>query len=405
MEKLIRHLTILLALLLAACPQLYADGRLPGCVHADKSRLWRFEGDGLEGFYDKLDSCYLFGSRGVNVWQLGDSHLQAEFFPDRMRHNFVSRRPDIRYVRGILFPYSAAGTNYLGDYRLSLVGKWSFSSLLKPGAESIGISGRTAATSDANASVTVSMNKSGSSEYSFRILHVFGYADRDGFRPVATAGGRRYEGEKTSYGYAIRLDCDAQEAEISFVMPSGCSFVLSGIAPDVEGPAFRYFSSGVNGAEVCQWNRCSRLMQEAACYTPDLVIIGLGTNDAAVRKGTFNSAQYRKEYLQLIASIRRMAPGCALILVPSNDIYLSGVNNRWNRDVERSVYEVAREAGAAVWDWLDVMGGLGSMNSWQKAGLGAKDRIHMTRDGYNVTADLLYGAIMQDYIRTARTAQ
>ena len=405
MEKINRHLTLLLTAVLALCTQFCAEGKYPDCVHSDRSRLWRFDGDGLDGFYDKLDTCYLFGGRGINVWQLGDSHLQAELFPDRMRHNFVAGRSDIRLVRGILFPYSAAGTNYLGDYRMNLNGKWSFSSLLKPGTESIGISGRTASTSDAGGSISISMSKSGESEYSFRVLHIFGYADNEAFTPVVMSGGKCHEAVRTDYGFDIFLDEDMSEAEISFVMPSGCTFVLSGIAPDVEGPAFRYYSSGVNGAEVRQWNRCSRLMTEAACYRPDLVIIGLGTNDAAVRQGTFNSAQYRKEYLRLIASIREMSPACALILVPSNDIYLSGVNNKWNRDVERAVFDVAREAGAAVWDWLDVMGGLGSMNDWMKAGLGAKDRIHFTRDGYYVTADLLHTAIMEDYISTPRTAK
>lgn len=407
MEKINRYLILLLVFLVTVSPRLLAEEKLPDCVRADRSRLWRFDGDGLEKFYDRLDTFYLFGTCGVNVWQLGDSHLQAEFFPDRMRHNFVMQRPDVSYIRGILFPYSAVGTNYLSDYRLSLTGKWTFTSLLKPGADSIGISGRTAATMDAGSSVNVSMGKSESesSEYSFRILHVFGYADKDGFLPVVCVDGKRYDGVRTSFGYDIVLDVDVSEAEISFIMPSGCTFVLSGIAPDVDGPAFRYYSSGVNGAEVCQWNRCARLMSEASCYKPDLVIIGLGTNDAAVRKGTFNAAKYKKEYLQLIGSIRRMAPDCALILVPSNDIYLSGINNKWNSDVEKTVFDVAREAGAAVWDWLDVMGGLGSMDAWLKAGLGARDRIHLTRDGYNVTADLLYEAIMEDYIRTARSSQ
>lgn len=404
MEKVIRFLVIL-GLSLSSCLPLHADGRMPSCVHAERSRLWRFKGDGLDGFYDKLDTFYLFGFYTVNVWQLGDSHLQAEYFPDRMRRNFVSQRPDIPHVRGILFPYTAAGTNYLGDYQLSLKGSWSFTSLLKPGADEIGLSGRTARTADSHSGISIAMSKTGPSEYSFRVLHILGYADKDGFVPVATVDGKRYKGVRTSYGYDIQLDADATAADISFDMPAGCTFVLSGVAPDVEGPALRYFSSGVNGAEVCQWNRCPRLMTEASLYRPDLVIIGLGTNDAAVRKGTFNSEQYRKEYLRLIASIREMSPGCALILVPSNDIYLSGVNNRWNKDVEKAVFEVAREAGAAVWDWLDVMGGLGSMNSWQKAGLGAKDRIHMTRDGYNVTADLLFDSIMKDYIRNSRTAK
>ena len=393
-----RYKALHLAAMMLLVPLFLGAQEYPSCVHSDRSRIYRNEGDGLKAFYDKLDRYWLYNDGEVCVWHLGDSHLQAEYLPDRMRRDFTSSRPDLRFTRGLLFPYSAAGTNYLGDYRISLSGNWTFSSLLKPGNDLIGISGRLAKTTDLNPGITLQMNASGGTGYSFNLLRVFGYSDVPGTTLTARINGIEYRAVETSYGYEFHFNGLTESVEISISMPTSGQFALSALAPDYDGPAFRYISSGVNGAEVCQWNRCNLLMTEVACFKPDLVIIGLGTNDAVVRKGTFNSSKFKSDYAVLINSIRSMSPGCAIILVPSNDIFLRGVNNVWNNEVEKSVYEIAAENGAAIWDWLDVMGGLGSMNEWLSAGLAAKDRIHLNKEGYTIVADLFYKAVMDDYI-------
>ena len=67
--------------------------------------------------------------------------------------------------------------------------------------------------------------------------------------------------------------------------------------------------------------------------------------------------------------------------------------------VQQAFMEMAKDYGAAVWDQFDVMGGLRSMQDWEKAGLAQKDKVHFTRDSYKLMGDLLYNALIKSYIQ------
>jgi hypothetical protein len=43
------------------------------------------------------------------------------------------------------------------------------------------------------------------------------------------------------------------------------------------------------------------------------------------------------------------------------------------------------------------MGGLNSIVLWQKAGLARSDKVHFTREGYLIVADLFFDALMSDF--------
>jgi hypothetical protein len=60
--------------------------------------------------------------------------------------------------------------------------------------------------------------------------------------------------------------------------------------------------------------------------------------------------------------------------------------------------ELAKEYNAAVWDQFDIMGGLRSMQNWQKEGLAQRDKIHFTANGYILIGDLLFNAFIERYI-------
>lgn len=46
------------------------------------------------------------------------------------------------------------------------------------------------------------------------------------------------------------------------------------------------------------------------------------------------------------------------------------------------------------------MGGARSANTWYKTNLMHSDRIHFTRAGYELLGDLLYNALITDYLET-----
>ena len=60
--------------------------------------------------------------------------------------------------------------------------------------------------------------------------------------------------------------------------------------------------------------------------------------------------------------------------------------------------ELAKEYNAAVWNQFDIMGGLRSMQDWQKEGLAQRDKVHFTPSGYILMGDLLFNAFIERYI-------
>lgn len=58
---------------------------------------------------------------------------------------------------------------------------------------------------------------------------------------------------------------------------------------------------------------------------------------------------------------------------------------------------LAREYNGAYWDLFEIMGGLNSIKLWERNGLAQKDKVHFTRKGYYLNADLLFVAFRNAY--------
>jgi len=132
------------------------------------------------------------------------------------------------------------------------------------------------------------------------------------------------------------------------------------------------------------------------------VILGLGINDAYGRR--FSPARFEENYAQLIAEIKQAAPNAAIVFTTNNDSYLyRRYVNKNGEKVRESMYKMAKKYNAGVWDMFEVMGGLNSIVLWQRNYLAQSDKIHFTREGYLLIADLFYTAIMQDFEEYLKT--
>ena len=161
---------------------------------------------------------------------------------------------------------------------------------------------------------------------------------------------------------------------------------------------FSFHSIGVNGASVPDYLRCEHFTRDLRLLHPDLVIFGIGINDAM--PAVFDTAAFRRNYLRLVDSIRSVNPDCAFIFITNNDSFRKVRRRRYavntNGLLARKVfYRLAEETGGAVWDQFEVMGGLRSMEKWTKEGLAQGDRIHFTRAGYQLVGNLFTNALFE----------
>lgn len=370
------------------------------CAHFDRNVLHHpAKSENLDKFFSKMDEVLLFGSRNVNIIQVGDSHIQADYFSHRLRVNFATMQPGLGGSRGCLFPCALANTYFNKNYLFEWGGSWNAGTNLRgTGSIELGVSGMAAWTSSPESWLKLTLNRGDVVKWQFNKLRVFGHCVGGDVNVYAEDGSSRATGKKTAYGWEIELSRDMESVTVHFSMPAGGTFVFSGMTPLSGKPSINYFSLGVGGASTFSWNHCSRFERELPGLEPDLAIISLGTNDGAVGPASFNAESFKKYYRWITDRIRNVAPDCAIILVPANDIYLRGVANSANNMVQKAIYDLAEDIGASVWDVYDIQGGLGNAVPWRDAGLAMSDLVHFTQTGYEFLADMMYNAMMKDYL-------
>ena len=126
---------------------------------------------------------------------------------------------------------------------------------------------------------------------------------------------------------------------------------------------------------------------------PDLVIFSIGIND--IQGAEFNADRFIRNYSNLVKAVKRVNPHCAILFTSNSDSYSHHLPNRQGVDSELAFARLATMYDAAFWDLFDIMGGLGSIASWESAGLAKADKIHFTPAGYDILGDLLFNALME----------
>ena len=180
-------------------------------------------------------------------------------------------------------------------------------------------------------------------------------------------------------------------------------FSIMGLMPENDFNGITYHSMGVNGASLQSWLRCEKFEKQMAFIKPDLTIMAVGVNDANVEYGKFSKETFKARYNQLLQKIYTANPNCAVIFITNNDCVVRvgrrsyGLNKN-TALVQQAMHELAEEHNGAIWDLYEIMGGLGSISVWNEAGLANKDRVHFLVPGYNLLGDMLYNAIIYEWL-------
>ena len=59
--------------------------------------------------------------------------------------------------------------------------------------------------------------------------------------------------------------------------------------------------------------------------------------------------------------------------------------------------QLSNKYNGGMWDMFNVMGGLGSVKTWQKNGFAKNDKVHLTKEGYILMGDLMFSALIKEY--------
>ncbi len=360
----------------------------------------------LEPLFNFLDE-YMFegANKKFTILHMGGSHIQAGVFTNRMRNHLLTLYPAMESDRGILFPFSLAGTNNQVSFKTNYTGKWSaIRNVVKEPKYKMGLAGFCAVPSDTHCTFTITVNKNDSIKFDFTTITLLGYSDSSWVYPqlcyhdsVLVQG----KFDEQHLAYIFELDTFVNSFKIIFAMEDSLwqDFYLRGVYLENHQPGLSYVDIGVNGAAVPSYLRCEWMVKDLELLKPDMCIFSIGINDAS---GTdFDTTVFINNYKALINRIRSVSPHCILLFTTNNDSYRKSgrkyYNNKNGYLAEQAFITLAKYYHTAVFDWFDYMGGLTSMADWEKAGLAKKDKVHFTTAGYNVWGDVMFNAVLKEY--------
>lgn len=351
-------------------------------------------------FFNKLDQLIFNGEGKINIMQIGGSHIQADIWSNKMRTNFQQFYPSLNGGRGFLFPYRVAHTNNPYYYRMHSTGEWEgFRNSVMSHKSTWGVSGITASTKDSLATLKFYFKGDDTPEYDFNSVKIFHDVDSINYCIELTSDTCSLIRINREIGYTEFLfDHMIDTFEISIyrsdTIPS--QFNLYGVSLDNDDPGIVYNSIGVNGASTKSYLRCELFTQHLQAIPPDLVIFCIGINDAY--DPDFCEICYEKNYDILVKWIRSVNPDADFLFVTNNDSYYKKRYPNKRAEIAREVMiNLAKKHKGGMWDMYHVMGGLGSVKTWQKYGYAKTDKIHLTADGYNLMGDLMFSAIIKKY--------
>lgn len=352
----------------------------------------------INRLFDRWQRVQRTRQGNLNIVHIGSSHVQAGSLTNTVRCSILADNPSLVGPRGMLFPYSAAARcNNPADYRVHCPQKMILTrNVYKEHTYPLGLCGIAVTASDTVTEIAIQINEP-RVDYATNRIVLLGHSN-NGVVPRLRVDSREiypsYIDNNTdrylfNLGQAVDTFC--------IVLPcrEGDQFTVNGILLDNRKAGFTYHSIGVNGAALDDYLRCEHFVRDLRLLHPDLVVFGIGINDAA--SPTFDTAVFRQSYLQLVDSIRVVNPDCAFIFITNNDSFIKVSRRRYkvntNGLLAREVfYRLAADTDGAVWDQFEVMGGLSSMEQWYKAGLAQKDRVHFTTAGYQLIGSLFYQA-------------
>ena len=375
-------------------------------IHFERNQLQFFGDDqSMERFFDKLDTLFFTGQGHVNIMHIGGSHVQAGVFPQQMRDNLLNLYPGITAGRGLVFPFMK--TNTPASYSISRTGEWEYFRNALPFETRMGLAGASVTTSDPEASFSIVVREKAPRDitpvFDFNYVKILGYGT---MIPVVhfnndTLVGT-YSEEEGSFTFVLPDYTDS--LYVDFNQEQG-TFTDTVVYLDNGMPGITYHGIGINGAKVESYLNCLDLERDLSLVNPDLVIFGIGINDAA--GDNFSQEKFIPDYDSLISIIHHVNPDCALLFVTNNDSYKKVSRRKYAVNpngtlAEQAFLELGRKHNGAVWDFFDIMGGLKSMQKWEDAGIAQKDKVHFTSSGYMLIGDMLFNALMDRYMEHLR---
>ncbi|GEP90955.1 GDSL-like Lipase/Acylhydrolase [Chitinophaga terrae (ex Kim and Jung 2007)] len=365
--------------------------------------------------YNVFDSFTVADSKVISIVHLGDSHVQAGYFPlataSLLQQEFGSAG------RGYVFPYNLAGTNGPEDFKWNTTSRWQTERVVdRYKSPYLGPGGIALISQNDAPTISVTAKPDAPMDNNFRrvkLLYDAGNSNNSLIAPDAnvTISPVDGAGSPTLNVATLEFPQTEQTFQARWEGTGSGPFRFYGAVMENGNNGILYNSIGINGAMYQQYNEISNtLLTQMAVLQPQLVIISLGTNEAY---GKLDPLAFRNEIDKAVTLIRERNPNVNILLTTPPDCmravktpHRRKVGKRWRTYyttryypnpyismVTQQIMGYAREHGIACWNF-------NAVNKSQKdrfADGWAPDHIHFNVKGYQLQGQLLYQALEQSY--------
>lgn len=340
------------------------------------------------------------GGQRLTILQLGDSHIQGDISSCATRTYLVQQFDLTLPARGFAFPYGVAKTNEPLDVRSTGSNRKGWSPTLSTKIRTpqpLGLSSSAIEAKNANSTLHLRFLPERGYTALPNIVSIL-YAPSEN-APVPLLNGAKPATIDTTRGVAT-FQFAEPPSNLALTLKRNATtdspFRLLGFVFDNEASPLMYHAAGLNGADVNAFLRNTALPLELEILDPKVIIVSLGTNDAYNRN--FDPLQFANSLRTLVRQLRSSCPEAFIILTTPNDHLLR--NREVNPRVDAAsevIRNVAIEQEVGLWDFNRIMGGSGSIHSWNNYGLTAKDCLHLSPQGYRLQGKLL-GVALYRYL-------
>ncbi|MFY7668871.1 MAG: GDSL-type esterase/lipase family protein [Crocinitomicaceae bacterium] len=343
----------------------------------------------LTEFTFKLNQLSSGKNKKIKILHIGDSHVQPDNFTGEARRQ--TQKKFGNGGRGLVFPYSLAKTNGPKDFTITSNVQWINSwNINYPHKFNLGISGMGIQSLTSEGEVDVNLIKDSLKNPFIKAIVIF-TMDKTG---EISLNNRISKKASNSEFDTITLSLEKEQTNLKIAF-TGSKLTIHGIYFENSTNGIIYNSAGVAGARYQDFNNTAYFSEQLKLFSPDLVIISLGTNESF--DPNYEKEKFSNEVDNLIQKIKANSPSVNIILtLPSENYRVRKgipIENATVQSVSAVLRTQAIKNNCAIWDLYKTMGGKGSMLVWQKEGLVNKDLIHFLRSGYWRQGSLLFEAI------------
>ena len=336
----------------------------------------------------------------VRMVHIGDSHIQADMMTGPIRRTVQLLFGNAG--RGLVFPYTVAGSNPPADVKSSSNKKWDANRLAHPEKPvACGVSGFGIHSSSPEAFVDLRLAPDAFDiDYAFDRVTLFGDSrDQDSICYAVNAEGSanqqqwmRQDNKNGALVYTLSQPVNAIRIAPCSPMGGG-NFSLYGMALEKKDAAgVLYNVIGVNGATFEQYNNTPLFWRGLPQLAADCYVLSMGTNEAQAT--VLDREAFLNTVRTMVEKLRSISPKAAIIITtPAGSHRHSGKPNAVVGQVRDVLVSFCKAEKIACWDLYSATGGYNAAPAWKHAGLMANDGIHYSKKGYEYQAALFMQAL------------